>query len=101
MFTETELDAVNDYLREKVSAVDSDHLEVRFEAGLKQVFVDAFLYKEAEAQTVFEVFEVELANESDANNPVFWQDCAYAIIEDQYDLLTAPAKADVLTRIGA
>ena len=101
MFTETEIDAVSAYLSTKAIAVESEHLSERFEGGLKQVFIDAFLFDEAAAQAAFEEFEAVLVEESDPNNPIFWQDCAYAIIEDHYDLLTAPAKADVLTRIGA
>ena len=101
MFTETEIDAVSAYLTTKVIEADGDYLDLSFELGLKQVFIDAFLFDEAAAQAAFEEFEAVLVEEPDPNNPLFWQDCAYAVIEDNYDLLTAPAKADVLTRIGA
>ena len=99
--TETQLDAVNEYLKQRVVAVGSQDLAVSFELGLKQVFIEAFLMDEAAAQAAFEDFDVLLADEADPHNHVFWQDCAYAIIEDQYDLLTSQAKADVLARIGA
>lgn len=100
-FTETEIDAVSAYLTTKVLAVESEHLSDRFEGGLKQVFIEAFLFDEAAAQAAFEEFEAILVEESDPNNPLFWQDSAYAIIEDEYDSLTTPAKAAVLTIIGA